>query len=171
MILKQKTAIITGCNRGIGKATLDIFAKTFLLPEINHLIDLGYKVEIACSQNDNKSALQGKGYKVHTISADRKISFFSNLLTSLELYTLIKNNKYDIVHTHNHVIGIIGRIVAKIAGVKNIIHTVHGFYFHENMNRVKYLFYHTVERFTAYFTDIILSENNEDIIVAKNTHL
>ena len=27
MLLKQKTAVITGCNRGIGKATLETFAE------------------------------------------------------------------------------------------------------------------------------------------------
>ena len=27
MLLEQKTAVITGCNRGIGKATLETFAE------------------------------------------------------------------------------------------------------------------------------------------------
>ena len=47
-----------------------------------------------------------------------------------------------------------------------VINTVHGFYFHENMGRLRCWFYVALEKIAARCSDSILSQNQEDIATA-----
>lgn len=72
------------------------------------------------------------------------------------LYKIIKKGKYDIVHTHNSKAGFIGRLAAKFAGTKKIVHTVHGFSFHNKEGFFKRLLFLILEKTAVYFcTDMI----------------
>lgn len=71
-------------------------------------------------------------------SLKREISFMALWQEMITLYDLIKvmrryKKKYPdlIVHTHSTKAGILGRWAAFFAGVKNRVHTVHGFGFHD----------------------------------------
>ncbi len=87
----------------------------------------------------------------------REINFFRDVLAFIELYLLIRKGKYTIVHTHSSKAGILGRLAAKIAGVKIIIHSVHGLPFFEYQNRFLNHIYILCERFAALFTDRLIS--------------
>jgi glycosyltransferase involved in cell wall biosynthesis len=82
---------------------------------------------------------------------------------------VLKKEEPDIVHVHTPIASVLGRIAAKFAGVKNIIYTAHGFYFHEGMSKKKYkLFYH-IEKFVGnHFTDYLFTQSEEDYLLAKN---
>lgn len=74
---------------------------------------------------------------------EREIGFknsFKEIILFLKLIRIIKKNKKNypdlIVHTHSTKAGILGRWAAFFAGVKNRIHTVHGFAFHEHQNKI-----------------------------------
>ncbi|MFC2149631.1 glycosyltransferase family 4 protein [Candidatus Auribacterota bacterium] len=86
----------------------------------------------------------------------RQINPFYDLIAFIKLAVLLKKGRYDIVHTHSSKAGIIGRIAAKIAGVKCIIHTIHGLPFHGYQNRPLNKFYVLLERFVSGFTDKII---------------
>ena len=55
-----------------------------------------------------------------------QINPIKDIIALIEIFRFIKKNKIEIVHTHSSKAGILGRIAAKLAGKKNIIHTVHG---------------------------------------------
>lgn len=57
-----------------------------------------------------------------------------------------------IVHTHSSKAGILGRWAARLAGVRCIIHTVHGFSFHHFQPPLTRAFYIFLERLTASIT-------------------
>jgi len=87
----------------------------------------------------------------------REINLFRDLLAFIELYLLIRKGKYTIVHTHSSKAGILGRLAARVAGVKIIIHSIHGLPFFEYQNRFLNYIYILCERFTALFTDRLIS--------------
>ena len=62
---------------------------------------------------------------------ERPINPFLDLLALVELCSFIKKNKIELVHTHSSKAGILGRLAARLAGVKNIVHTVHGWSFND----------------------------------------
>ena len=72
----------------------------------------------------------------------------------LELYSLFKKEKFDIVHTHSTKPAIIARIAAKFSGIKKIFHTVHGISFHSYEKNSKRFFYYICEIFSALFGDV-----------------
>ena len=85
------------------------------------------------------------------------------------LLNLMRKYKFDIVHTHSSKSGFLGRIVARIAKVPKIIHTVHGFPFHPYQRKMVSLFYQTMEKFAALFCNSVVFVNNteRDEAIAK----
>ena len=86
-----------------------------------------------------------------------------NLRAVVDLRRLMVAGKYDIVHTHSSVAGVVGRLAALAAGIPVIIHHVHGWGFHEGMAGWTRKLYLTLERFCAKFTDRIVTVSEPDI--------
>jgi glycosyltransferase involved in cell wall biosynthesis len=146
-------------------------AKILLLPQINYLLSRNLTVGIACSPGAELDKLQSRGYTVHPVQIDRKISLISNLRSIYNLVKIIRENEYELVHVHTPIAAVLGRIAAKIANVQGIVYTSHGFPFHDLSSPQQYRFYFTVEKIAALITDLILSQNYEDIITAQKFSL
>jgi len=87
---------------------------------------------------------------------ERPIRPIKDILALFFIYCFIKDNNIDIVHTHSSKAGILGRLAAKAAGVKNIIHTVHGWSFHDYQGGIAHYFYLFLEKLCASFSRIII---------------
>jgi glycosyltransferase involved in cell wall biosynthesis len=74
----------------------------------------------------------------------------------------LRREKFDIVHTHSTEAGIIGRFAAALAGVPNVVHTVHGVPFADDRNGLLNRFVLSCERQAAKYTDRIVT--NADVI-------
>lgn len=92
----------------------------------------------------------------------RNISPFKDFKSFINLLSLFKYIKADIVHTHSAKTGVLGRIAAKLAGVPIVIHTVHGFSFESTNNKAISFVYKFVEFVSAFFSDRIICLHNED---------
>jgi glycosyltransferase involved in cell wall biosynthesis len=76
-----------------------------------------------------------------------------DITAAINLYKHIKKNEYHIVHTHNSKAGFIGRLAAKLAGVPVIIHTVHGFAFHDQEPLWRRILFRNLERRASTWCD------------------
>ena len=61
------------------------------------------------------------------------------------------------VHTHSAKAGALGRLAAERAGTPRVVHTFHGFPFHEFQSRARRAAYVGIERYLARRTDIFLA--------------
>jgi glycosyltransferase involved in cell wall biosynthesis len=87
---------------------------------------------------------------------ERRINPLKDLLALIEMYSFIKQNRIQLVHTHSSKAGILGRFAASLAKTKIIIHTVHGWSFHDYQSRIVYRCYLYLERICAAFTTKII---------------
>jgi glycosyltransferase involved in cell wall biosynthesis len=93
----------------------------------------------------------------------RQVNPYHDILCLYKLTRFIKLGKFTIVHTHSSKAGILGRLAAKIAGVPIIIHTVHGWSFHEYMHPAVRNTYIFLERWIGRFTDRLIVVAEKDI--------
>jgi glycosyltransferase involved in cell wall biosynthesis len=75
----------------------------------------------------------------------------------VKLASFLRRERYGFVHTHTSKAGFIGRLAARMAGVPAIIHTVHGFAFHECSPQSSRLFYSGLEGIASKFCDRMVS--------------
>lgn len=74
-----------------------------------------------------------------------------------KLTELCVAGRYDVVHTHSAKAGALGRLAAHRADVPQIVHTYHGFPFHEFQNPLRRAAYIAIERRLAAITDVVLA--------------
>lgn len=94
----------------------------------------------------------------------RQISPVNDLRALWHLIRLMRDQDYVIVHTHSSKAGILGRWAAKLAGVPIIVHTVHGWAYHDRQHRFVRAFYIWLERLTLPITDIMIVVSPTDRI-------
>lgn len=87
---------------------------------------------------------------------------FHDIPIFIQFYKFFRKERFDIVHTHSSKTGFMGRIAAKLAGVKIIIHTIHGFPFHSFQSKIIILFYQNLERIAGIFCDKAVSVNDHE---------
>jgi glycosyltransferase involved in cell wall biosynthesis len=79
----------------------------------------------------------------------REVSPWRDLAALLRMARHLRKERPDVVHTHSSKAGILGRCAAWLAGVPLIIHTFHGFGFHERQSPLLKWAYILSERFAA----------------------
>jgi len=79
----------------------------------------------------------------------REINLKADFKAYKHLLKIIREFKPDVVHTHAAKAGILGRLAARRAGVKVIVHTFHGHVFHSYFGKFKTRFFLEIERFLA----------------------
>ena len=92
----------------------------------------------------------------------RELNPLKDLMALIGIWRVIRKRRYAIVHTHSSKAGILGRIAAKCAGVPVIVHTVHGWGFHDRMGRARRRLYVFLERVCGRFTDRLVTVSARD---------
>jgi len=72
------------------------------------------------------------------------------------LSALLRRRAFDVVHTHTAKAGALGRVAARRVAVPWIVHTYHGFPFHEFQSPGRRAAYVAIERRLGRFTDVAL---------------
>ena len=93
----------------------------------------------------------------------REINPLKDFKAFIEIYKILKKEKPDIVHTHSSKAGILGRITAFAAGIKTIIHTIHGFPFNDTQSFVKKNLYIALEKLCAAVSTVLIPVSTENI--------
>ncbi len=129
------------------------------------LQDEGHTVALACNLDvplpDKVAAL---GCAAHHIPFSRSPFSKDNLAAYRELKRLLKENHYDIVHTHTPNASALVRLVCRKlrkTGTR-VFYTAHGFHFYTGAPLKNWLIYYPVERFLSRWTDVLVTINQED---------
>ncbi|MCX5794726.1 MAG: glycosyltransferase family 4 protein [Elusimicrobia bacterium] len=97
----------------------------------------------------------------------REIDPWRDLLAFLGLRRLFLKEKPAVVHTHSSKAGILGRLAAWAADVPVVVHTFHGFGFHDGQSWPKKWLYVLVERLAGALSTALVFVSRENEFTAK----
>ena len=133
----------------------------FIQPLAQHLRKQGHQVVLGCSDDSGEygqslvEPLRRMGFEVLVIPMRRTISPWRNLFAGIQLYRILRQRRFDVVHVQTAIAGMIGRMAAWLARVQVIVYTAHAFPFHEYLSPWRARLYAFLERFASRLCDVI----------------
>lgn len=152
----------------------------FNMSNIYILKEQGYEVHVAANFEygstsskqritEFKNELEQLDIKYYHVNFSRKLSdISSNIKAYKQIRDLMLKEKYDFLHCHSPIGGVCGRLAAHSTKT-TVIYTAHGFHFFKGGPIKSWLLYYPVERMLAYFTDMLITINQEDFSLAKKS--
>jgi glycosyltransferase involved in cell wall biosynthesis len=141
---------------------VDFTAYHLLKPLGAGLCRAGHRVTFCCTAGEGLDLLQREGFKTAAIPFSRNYNLLRHALSLVRLHKLLRRERFDIIHCHTPVAGLIGRVAARLARVPIVVYTAHGFYFHEEMGPASRRIFVSLERFGGALTDMIFVQSRED---------
>jgi glycosyltransferase involved in cell wall biosynthesis len=137
-----------------------------LLAQLCALREHGYDVTGVSSPGPDVPALEARGIGHVGVPITRRFTPLADLRSLLLLYRLMRSRRFTIVHAHTPKPGLLAQLAARLAGVPVVVNTIHGFYFHDRMPARERRCYVALEKLAARCSDLILSQNQEDVETA-----
>lgn len=128
-----------------------------------------YHVTIVCGpQTGTEGSLipevQQRGIPLTILSQlKREVSPVNDISAIFKLRRFMRHGRYHIVHTHSSKAGVVGRIAARWAGIPLIVHTVHGWSFHDQMSAKTRRLYVALEKLGARYSQKMIVVSPRDI--------
>lgn len=148
-------------------ATVYRHLEAFHLPFMNLLQRKGCEVHAFASPDHGKAGVMNAGVICHDMPFRRNPLHTDNVRALKMLFRSFKEEGFDFIHVHTPVAGMLGRWAAKMAGVPCVMYTAHGFHFFSGSSILNWLLYYPLERWTARWTDYLITINSEDFQRAK----
>ena len=146
-------------------ATVTKHINSFHIPYLKWFKEEGYEVHVASNGNEQIEYCD----KHYNLPFERFPLRKNNIKTYRELKKIINENKYEIIHCHTPVGGVLTRLAAKKARKKGtrVIYTAHGFHFYKGAPLLNWLIYYPIEKWLSRYTDCLITINKEDYELAK----
>lgn len=138
-------------------------ANTLLKERVLAMRRNGIDNRILCIDGPYVLPLRRAGIPVHTVHLPRGFNPVKAGMALVEIADYLRRHHVDLVHTHCSVPGAIGRLAARWARVPVVVHTVHGFHFHDHSGSLRRLPFVAMERMLGRFTDVLLTQNRGDL--------
>ena len=141
----------------------------FNLPYMRWFKEQGWQVDYASAGEENVPDCD-RQYKISI--ARSPFHILKNLKGLCELKKLLRENRYDILHCHTPMGGVLGRLAARKLWKERkikVIYTAHGFHFYRGAPLLNWLLYYPMEKWLSHCTDVIVTINEEDYERAKKS--
>jgi len=146
-------------------ATVAEHINAFHLPYLKWFKEQGWEVHVASGGKEEIPWCDKK----HDISIRRSPFTAGNIRAYFQLKKILEEEKFDIIHAHTPVGGLLARICGKKhrkSGTK-IIYTAHGFHFYKSAPLINWLLYYPMEKWLSVHTDALITINREDYELAQ----
>lgn len=166
---KQTVLMLTSVASMIGQ---------FNMHNICLLLEMGYQVHVACNFRKGNtckekqvhkliSQLREKNVVLHQWDCPRSMDSIKKCITAYrQLQRLTRRFQYTWMHCHSPVGGALARLAAHSARIP-VIYTAHGFHFYQGAPIKNWLLYYPAEKLLSYWTDLLVTVNQEDYDFAK----
>jgi glycosyltransferase EpsD len=145
---------------------VDIHIATFHLPYLKWFKENGYETYVAANGDAD---IPYCDRKIH-IDIRRSPFRGANLSAYKQLAALLKETRFDLIHCHTPMGGVLTRLAARKYRKMgtSVLYTAHGFHFYKGGPRLNYLLYYPIEKCLSHITDGLITINSEDFDTAKN---
>ncbi|WP_207537541.1 glycosyltransferase family 4 protein [Sabulicella rubraurantiaca] len=110
---------------------VDFSLRHFLLPLMRGARARGHEVVGICAEGPLLDGPRAEGFRILTPSLARSLDPRAQLRALRELRELMAAERFDLVHAHMPISGLLARVAARSLGVKRIAYTSHGFLFNQ----------------------------------------
>lgn len=148
--------------------SVDMTARFLLLTQLKALKACGLDVSVICARGSWLQQVEQSGIRhIPWVRATRSWNPSKDAGAALELFWILRRERFDLVHTHNPKPGILGRIAAYVAGVPVVMNTVHGFYAQPDDHWKRRVPVMKLEKLAARFSHLELYQSKEDLEWAR----
>ena len=158
-------------NKVLFVATVVAHINAFHIPYLKWFKEHGWETHVAAYVESEQEQYIDYCDVLHNICFTRAPFTFNNLKAYCKLKKIITKNCFDIIHCHTPTGGALTRLAAmkaNICGSTKVIYTAHGFHFYKGAPLLNWLIYYPIEKFLSRYTDVLITINKEDYVVAKD---
>ncbi len=132
------------------------------LPYVEPLRERNWEVTFLTPDGPDVSLAASRGYRWLPISFTRQIDVVGDARASLELARTLASERFDIVHTHNFKVSLVGRVLAAMTRAPIVLHTIHGITWSLETPEPSRSAHAGLERIASLGADLILSQSETD---------
>jgi glycosyltransferase involved in cell wall biosynthesis len=129
---------------------------------IEVLKSLDYEVHCAANFEDANERLEALDIIRHHFDIQRSPFSFRNIKAYKQLKKIMQSDRFNAVHCHSPMGGVLARLAAKSVGIPMVLYTAHGFHFYKGAPLMNWIIYYPVEKWLSRYTDILITINKED---------
>ena len=153
-------------------ATVQSHIINFHIPYIKYFQEKGYTVYVATKMDMIKYMNLMKEDELKDIiwedvEFSRSPFSIKSIIALEQLIRLMRNVEFELVHVHTPMGGLLGRLATRMTKTGPVLYTAHGFHFYTGAPLINWLIYYPVEKVASYWTDGLITINEEDYIRAK----
>lgn len=133
-------------------------------PCVDTAHELGYEVWVGINREKPEELSVQCDYPIYLYDSHTYRNIFGfkdNLIAFRNCMKVLRQGNFDVIHCNTPIGGIIGRFCGKIAKIRKVIYTAHGFHFYKGAPLLNRTILKWGEMIMAHWTDAIITMNEE----------
>jgi len=110
---------------------VDFSLRHFLLPLMRGARARGHEVVGLCAEGPLLDVARAEGFRIIPVPMARSLNPAAQLRAFRVLLRVFREERFDLVHAHMPISGLLARAAARVAGVRCVAYTGHGFLFNQ----------------------------------------